>query len=97
MRFVKFVPLLADLLESVFGGGTPKNILVAEMVGDQRMLEPGSIGYDADTGSVEAFFGELRQGSVQDGAPRIDRALLLGALLRSAARAGTRNRGILES
>jgi hypothetical protein len=97
MSLVKFVPLVANLLESVFGGSTPKNVLVAEMVGDERMLQPGSLRDDTDTGSLEALFGELRQGSVQDGAPRIHRALLLGALLRSAAGARTRNSSILES
>jgi len=54
MRFIKLVHS-PDLLERVFGGGTPKNILVAEMIGDERVLQPGPLGDDADAGSVKAF------------------------------------------
>ena len=61
MGLIKLVPLLADPLEGVFGSSTPQNILVAEMVGDERMLQPGPLGDGADTSRIEAFFGELRQ------------------------------------
>jgi hypothetical protein len=47
------------------------------------MLQTKPICNRANAGPFESSFGELRNGSVQDGASRLKRALLFGPLART--------------
>ena len=68
----------------MLGRGPPEDILAAIVVGDERMLQTKPIRNRANARPFESPFGELRNGSVEDRAPRFKRALLFGSFARTS-------------
>src|SRR6476661_2270376 len=67
----------------MFSRRSPENVFASVVVCDERMLQTKPICNRANAGPFESSFGELRNGSVQDGASRLKRALLFGSLART--------------
>jgi len=79
------VPSCPYLRERMFSRRTPENVLASVVVCDERCCRQ-AICNRANARSFESPFGELRNGSVQDRASRLKRALLFGSLARTPRR-----------
>src|ERR1700730_2144882 len=66
------VPGLLDLGEGMFGHRTPKDQLALEVIGDQRMLEAGTLGDPSNARRLKAALRELGERRVQDRESRVD-------------------------
>ena len=77
------VPPCPDLRERMLGRRSPENVLASVVVCDERMLQAKPICNRANARPFKSSFGELGNGSVQDRASRLERALLFGPLART--------------
>jgi hypothetical protein len=77
------IPPCPDLRECMFSCRSPENILASIVVCNERMLQTKPIRNRANARSFESSFGELGNGSVENRAPRLQRALLFGSFART--------------
>src|SRR6266851_7975898 len=67
----------------MFRRRSPESVFASIVVCDERMLQTKPICNRANARSFKSPIGELRNGSVQDRASRLKRALLFGSLART--------------
>src|SRR5450631_2809985 len=67
----------------MFSRRSPENVFASKMVCNERMLQTKPFCNRTNARAIESSFGEFRNRRVQDRAPRLKRALLLGSLART--------------